>query len=114
VELEMYDYTSNNWSHWKSNENLKEKCGSYNTKTFDKFTTKKQLYLEHHTQYGKYCCVMTRDINNNNNNNNVNTISVYVITQFSYLLLMCWQNRHIANYRNSTGQLQQQQQQQEA
>ena len=23
-ELEMYDYTSNNWSHWNSNEKLKE------------------------------------------------------------------------------------------
>jgi transposase len=22
VEPEMYDYTSNNWSHWKSNEKL--------------------------------------------------------------------------------------------
>ena len=22
VEPEMYDYTSNNWSHWNSNENL--------------------------------------------------------------------------------------------
>ena len=25
VEPEMYDYTSNNWSHWSSNEKLKEK-----------------------------------------------------------------------------------------
>ena len=25
VEPEMYDYTSNNWSHWDSNEKLKEK-----------------------------------------------------------------------------------------
>ena len=25
VEPEMYDYTSNNWSHWNSNERLKEK-----------------------------------------------------------------------------------------
>jgi hypothetical protein len=25
VESEMYDYTSNNWSHWNSNEKLKEK-----------------------------------------------------------------------------------------
>ena len=24
-EPEMYDYTSNNWSHWDSNEKLKEK-----------------------------------------------------------------------------------------
>jgi hypothetical protein len=40
VEPEMYDYTSNNWSHWNSNEKLKEKFGSRNTKTFDRFTTK--------------------------------------------------------------------------
>jgi len=25
VEHEMYDYTGNNWSHWNSNEKLKEK-----------------------------------------------------------------------------------------
>jgi hypothetical protein len=43
-ELEMYDYTSNNWSHWYSNEKLKEKFGSCNRKTLDRFTTK-----EHHT-----------------------------------------------------------------
>jgi len=28
VEPEMYDCTSNNWSHWNSNEKLKEKFGS--------------------------------------------------------------------------------------
>ena len=27
VEPEMYDCTSNNWSHWNSNEKLKEKFG---------------------------------------------------------------------------------------
>ena len=40
VEPEMYDYTSNNWSHWNSNEKLKEKSGSCTKKTFDGFTTK--------------------------------------------------------------------------
>jgi len=40
VESEMYDYTSNNWSHWNSNEKLKEKFGSNTRKTFDRFTTK--------------------------------------------------------------------------
>jgi hypothetical protein len=40
VEPEMYDYTSNNWSHWNSNENLKEKFGSCTRKTFDSFTAK--------------------------------------------------------------------------
>ena len=37
---EMNDYTSNNWSHWNSNEKLKEKSGSYTRKTFDRFITK--------------------------------------------------------------------------
>jgi len=27
VEPEMYDYTSNNCSHWNNNEKLKEKFG---------------------------------------------------------------------------------------
>ena len=40
VEPEMYDCTSNNWSHWNSNEKLKEKFGSYTKKTFDRLTTK--------------------------------------------------------------------------
>jgi hypothetical protein len=39
VEPEMYDYTSYNWSHWNSNEKLKEKSGIYISKTFDRFTT---------------------------------------------------------------------------
>jgi len=40
VEPEMYDFTSNNWSHWNSNVNLKGKFGRYTRKKFDKFTTK--------------------------------------------------------------------------
>jgi len=40
VESEMYDCTSNNWSHWNSKEKLKEKFGSCTRKTFDRFTTK--------------------------------------------------------------------------
>jgi len=40
VEPEMYNYTSNNWSHWNSNEKRKEKFGSCTRKTFDRFTTK--------------------------------------------------------------------------
>jgi hypothetical protein len=40
VEPEMYDCTSDNWSHWNSNEKLKEKFGSCTGKTFDRFTTK--------------------------------------------------------------------------
>jgi len=40
VEPEMYDYISNNWSHWNRNEKLKEKFVSYNRKIFDRVTTK--------------------------------------------------------------------------
>jgi hypothetical protein len=40
VEPEMYDYTNSNWSHWNSNEKLKEKLGRCARKTFDSFTTK--------------------------------------------------------------------------
>jgi hypothetical protein len=40
VEPEMYDYTSNNLSHWGYNEKLKEKFESRTRKTFDRLTTK--------------------------------------------------------------------------
>ena len=40
VEPEMCDYTSNNWSHWNSNEKRKEKFGSCTRKKFDRFITK--------------------------------------------------------------------------
>jgi hypothetical protein len=40
VELEMYDYTSNNWSHWNSNKKLKETFRRYPRKIFERFTTK--------------------------------------------------------------------------
>ena len=40
VEPQMYDCTSNNWSHCNSNEKLKEKFGSCTRKTFDRLTTK--------------------------------------------------------------------------
>jgi hypothetical protein len=40
VEPEMYGYTSNNWSHWNSNEKLKEKFGRCTRKTLDRFITK--------------------------------------------------------------------------
>ena len=40
VEPEMYEYNSNNWIHWNSNEKLKVKFGSCTRKTIDRFTTK--------------------------------------------------------------------------
>jgi hypothetical protein len=40
VEPEMYNYTNNNWSHWNSNEKLKEKYGSCTRKTLNRFATK--------------------------------------------------------------------------
>jgi hypothetical protein len=36
VEPEMCDYTNSNWSHWNSNENLKEKFGCCTRKTLQK------------------------------------------------------------------------------
>jgi hypothetical protein len=50
VEPEMYDYTGNNWSHWNSNEKLKEQFGSCTGKTFHRFTTK-DSYTWNITQY---------------------------------------------------------------
>jgi hypothetical protein len=41
IEIQgMYDYTSNNLSHWNSNEKLKGKFGICTRNTFDSFTTK--------------------------------------------------------------------------
>ena len=40
VEPEVYEYTSNNWSYWNSNEKPKEKFGICIRKTFDRFTIK--------------------------------------------------------------------------
>jgi len=52
VEPEMYDCTSNNWSHWNSNEKLKEKFRSCTRKTFDRFTTKESYTwnITHNTE----------------------------------------------------------------
>ena len=36
VEPEMYDYTSNNWSHWNSNKKLKEKFGKHSIDSLQK------------------------------------------------------------------------------
>jgi hypothetical protein len=48
----MYDYTSYNWSHWNSNEKLKEKFGNYTRKAFDRFTTENicTLNITHNTE----------------------------------------------------------------
>jgi hypothetical protein len=35
----MNDYFSYNWSHWNSNEKLKEKSERYTRETFDRFNT---------------------------------------------------------------------------
>ena len=52
VEPEMYDYTSNNWNHWNSNEKLKKKFGNCTRKTFDRFTTKQSCTwnITHNTE----------------------------------------------------------------
>jgi hypothetical protein len=40
VEPEMYDYTNSNWSHWNSNEKLREMFGSCTREALDRVTTK--------------------------------------------------------------------------
>jgi hypothetical protein len=52
VETEMYDYTSNDWSHWNGNEKLKEKLGRGTRKTCDRFTTKESYNwnITHNTE----------------------------------------------------------------
>jgi hypothetical protein len=39
VKPEISEYTSYNWSHWNSNEKLKETPENYTRQTLDKFTT---------------------------------------------------------------------------
>ena len=57
VEPETYKYTSNNWSHWNSNEKLKEKFGNYTRKTLDRFTTKDSYTwnITHNTESAAVC-----------------------------------------------------------
>jgi len=57
VEPEKYDCTSNNWSHWNSNEKLKEKFGSYTRTTFYRFTTKDSYTwnITHNTESTAVC-----------------------------------------------------------
>ena len=43
VEPEMYDCTSNNWSHWNSNEKLKERFGSCTRKNNNNNASKWQM-----------------------------------------------------------------------
>jgi hypothetical protein len=49
IELEMYEYTSNNWGHWNSKDKIKEKSGSYIKKKVDRFSTK-DSYTWNNTQ----------------------------------------------------------------
>jgi uncharacterized membrane protein len=48
IITKIYEYTNNNWSHWNSNEKLKEKFGSH-TKNIIKQIHNRQLHLERHT-----------------------------------------------------------------
>jgi hypothetical protein len=54
VEHEMYDHTSNNWSHRISNKRFKEKFEGH-TRQNSIIRYKRQLYLERHMCYRKYC-----------------------------------------------------------
>ena len=49
AEHEMFDHTGSNWSHWIRNKRYKEKFGSHTRKIFNRFTKKRQQYLENHT-----------------------------------------------------------------
>jgi hypothetical protein len=49
VEPEIYDCTSNKWSHWNDNEKLKEKIWKLYQENIRWIHNKRQLYLEHHT-----------------------------------------------------------------
>jgi len=57
VEAEMDDCTIKNWSHWNSNEKLKEKFGNCTRKTFDRFTTKDSYIwnITHNTESTALC-----------------------------------------------------------
>jgi hypothetical protein len=57
VEHEMYDYTGTDWSHWNSNKGFKENFWKPCQEITQETQHKRQLYVEHHTQYGKYCSV---------------------------------------------------------
>ena len=48
VYPEMYDCTSNNWSHWNSNENLKEKFGNCTRKKTIVSLKKKAIHEKSH------------------------------------------------------------------
>jgi hypothetical protein len=78
----MYGYTSNKWSHWNSNEKLKEKFGGYTRKTLDRFATKGSYTwnITHNTESTRKKRPVTRDdnTNNNNNDNNSNSIGSYL------------------------------------
>jgi hypothetical protein len=95
VEPEMYDYISNNWSHWNSNEKLKEKVGSCTRKTFHRFIQRTAILGTSHIIRKLLQCETgrlsgenhrwfkrstrkkrpaTRDNNNNNNNNKAETM----------------------------------------
>ena len=56
----MYDYTNNNWSHWNSNEKLKEKFGSCTRKTFDK--VQKTFVIPQQAKYRKHLPFRCRQV----------------------------------------------------
>ena len=117
VEPEMYDCTGNNWSHWNSNEKLKEKFGNCTKKTFGRFTTKDSYTwnITHNTEstavwslkrerwgsllvqekYREEMPVTETSISYNNNNNNNNNNNVLFQEQYFeikelYFSIACW------------------------
>ena len=75
VEPEMYDCTSNNWSHWNCNRRCKEKFGRHARKIFDRFRR---------NAGEKRPVTADNNNNNNNNNNNIETKNVTSATISQY------------------------------
>ena len=59
VEPEMYDSTNNNWSHWNSNEKLKEKFGSCTRETSEQSALNKCTVQPFTESDDTRCCVNT-------------------------------------------------------
>jgi hypothetical protein len=130
VEPEMYDCTSNNWSHWNSNEKLKEKFVSCTRKTFDSFTTKDSYTwnITLNTESTSVWCSVkleawavgftagSREVpgrkglwqkksisyNNNNNNNNNNTLLKHTIIFSESNSFVSRKNDFVLDLKNST------------
>lgn len=102
VEYEVYDCTSSNWSHWKSERRFKETFGIHARKTFNRFTKKdsctwnsthikwKVMQSETWSLSGKGSPLVQEEKyqgekrQRNNNNNNNSALSYHMSSLWSY------------------------------